>query len=188
MPNPSLYDMFARVVSYPVEEYKETVRALRDDIRELHPESARASLPASKRPDEHLNLFMSSIQSLTLADLEELYTRTFDINAIASLEIGWHLYGEAYERGVFLVRMRELLRTHGIEESNELPDHLSHVLMALGRLETTEAGGFVSSYLNKGLEKILEGFKDKENPYEQVLLALKCFIEQPHIQGVNADA
>ena len=70
-------------------------------------------------------------EQLGSTELEELYTRTFDINPVCSLEVGWHLFGEDYNRGAFLVRMRGLLREHGIEEGAELPDHLESVLRVL---------------------------------------------------------
>jgi nitrate reductase delta subunit len=65
--------------------------------------------------------FVSEIEKMGVTDLEEFYTRTFDINPVSALEIGWHLYGEQYERGAFLVKMRELSRTLGVEESTSLP-------------------------------------------------------------------
>ena len=70
---------------------------------------------------------------------QELYVQTFEFNPACTLELGWHLFGENYERGEFLVRMRDLLRRHGIAESTELPDHLTHVLALVGRLDHEEA-------------------------------------------------
>jgi nitrate reductase delta subunit len=137
--------------------------------------------------EDYLEKFVTEISILSITDLEELYTRTFDINPIASLEIGWHLFGETYERGAFLVKMRGLLRQYHIEESSELPDHLTQCLMVVGRMPKAEADEFVSTYLRTSLDKILEGFQGKENPYEHLLLALKNFIQQEHIHGVEAN-
>jgi len=39
---------------------------------------------------------------------------TFDINPACALEVGWHLFGEDYMRGQFLVRMREELSKYEI--------------------------------------------------------------------------
>ena len=75
------------------------------------------------------------------AGLEELYTRTFDINPVCSLETGWHLFGEDYNRGAFLVRMRGLLRQHGIEEGAELTDHLESALRVLSVMEPRSVRG-----------------------------------------------
>ena len=135
----------------------------------------------------HLQEFKKFVEHLTIEEMEELYTRTFDINPVANLEIGWHLYGEQYERGAFLVKMRGLLRTHHIEESAELPDHLTHVLCLLGKMEKAVADEFAAKYLLPALDKILEGFKEQSNPYEHVLRSLKSFIEHQHLAGVPSN-
>jgi nitrate reductase assembly molybdenum cofactor insertion protein NarJ len=94
-----------------------------------------------------------------------------------ALEIGWHLYGEQYKRGEFLVRMRSLLRRHGIAESLELPDHLSHCLLLLPRLEEREAFQFVRGCLRPGLERIRQGF-EPENPYRYAIESLCWFLDR----------
>jgi len=60
----------------------------------------------------------------TVAELEEIYTRTFEINSKCAPEIGWHLFGEEFTRGMLLVRLREELERYGIPETTELPDHI----------------------------------------------------------------
>lgn len=177
------YDWFAGILSYPNAE-----RGI--DIRFEICDNDKGS-----SPDAHLTPYISQqiekfkkwIERLTIEEMEEVYTRTFDINPVASLEIGWHLYGEQYERGAFLVKMREILRTYQIEESVELPDHVTHVLLAFGRMEKPEADEFAVKYLLPALDKILEGFKDQKNPYENVLQSLKSFIEHHHVVGVPAN-
>lgn len=130
--------------------------------------------------EQHLNKFFSGISSSSLTELEELYTRTFDINPIANLEIGWHLYGEQYERGEFLVMMRSVLREHAVEESSELPDHLTHILLALGRMKKEEADAFAMKYIAPSIGKIIEAFGEAENPYIHLLHAIKSFLEQQY--------
>ena len=89
------------------------------------------------------------------------------------LEVGWHLYGEDYHRGAFLVRMRGLLREHGVPEETELPDHLTHVLPVLGRLDDARAEALARGYVLPALVKMLDGFGEKRNPYRQLRLSLK---------------
>lgn len=93
--------------------------------------------------------------SLTpVAELEETYTRIFDMNPSCTLEIGWHLFGETYKRGSFLANMRESLRTHGIEEGTSLPDFLPTMLKLLPRLNPDDARGLVSDCILPSLAKI----------------------------------
>jgi nitrate reductase assembly molybdenum cofactor insertion protein NarJ len=111
------------------------------------------------------------------SELEEVFTRTFDSNAERALEVGWHLHGENYARGVFMVRMRGLLRQLAVPESSELPDHLSHVLQVLARAEQSVSRALAGSVVSPALAKILEGFGDQTNPYFGVVRGLKKFID-----------
>jgi len=102
---------------------------------------------------------------------QELYIQTFEFNPACTLEVGWHLFGENYERGAFLVSMREQLRRHGIPESGELPDHLCHLLTLLARLEPAEAERLAGEFLLPALAKLRAGLKD--NPYEPAIAAIE---------------
>ena len=101
--------------------------------------------------------------------MQELYVQTFEFNPACTLEIGWHLFGENYERGEFLVRMREQLRRHGIAETTELPDHLTHFLLLIPRMEHDEAAQLAGEFVLPALDKIqlADG-----NPYRPALEAI----------------
>ncbi len=105
-------------------------------------------------------------------ELEEQFTRTFDINPLCTLEIGWHLYGEDYARGAFLVEMRQLMRELGVEETTELPDHLHSILRVLGRLHPLKAEGLSSHYLQPALLKMIDGYEEPTSPYHKALQGL----------------
>jgi nitrate reductase assembly molybdenum cofactor insertion protein NarJ len=102
---------------------------------------------------------------------QELYVQTFEFNPACTLETGWHLFGENYERGEFLVRMREQLRRHGIPESTELPDHACHLLPLIGRMERGEAARLAGEYLLPAFAKVRAGLKD--NAYEPLIAAIE---------------
>jgi nitrate reductase delta subunit len=72
--------------------------------------------------------------------MQEAFTQTFDLNPVCALEVGWQLFGEEYERGAFMVHMRQLLRDHAVPEGGELPDHLSSLLAVLPRLARRRRG------------------------------------------------
>ena len=118
-------------------------------------------------------------------DLEELFTRTFDINPVSSLETGWHLFGEDYNRGAFLVRMRGLLRQHGIEEGAELPDHLESVLRVLDVMDETEASALTREYILPALAKMRAPFTDASNPYGAVLAEVERFLRDAYGEPVE---
>ena len=167
-------DELAVVLSYPKEDYKLRVQR----CAELAASSVGEIPDGNDNAASHLKEFCAAIAPLTVEELEELFTRTFDINPVCSLELGWHLYGETYERGAFMVLMRDVLRRCAVEESSELPDHLSHALLALGRMRDDEADAFVRTRLNKALGKMVEGFSSKGNPYEHAMRAARDLSRQ----------
>ncbi|MCZ7555750.1 MAG: molecular chaperone TorD family protein [Bacteroidia bacterium] len=179
----TVFDDLAVLFAYPTAETeKALVRTLLcfsgAEVHERYPETHRA-----------LREFAVAVGQLSPTELEELYTRTFDINPSASLELGWHLYGERYERGAFLVLMRQQLREYGIAEGCELPDHLTHVLQLFGRMSDTQRTGMVEQYLLRGMSVLMDAWEGPENPYRRLLDALQSLLLSlcPTQQGVHAD-
>ena len=118
----------------------------------------------------------------------DLTKGTFDSNAERALEVGWHLHGENYARGAFMVRMRQLLAQHGVEERTELPDHVSHVLPVLARADDELRVALARGVLLPALEKIAAGFGDGDNPYLGVVTGLKKYIESTCDAGESRNA
>ena len=104
-------------------------------------------------------LFAEAVKDLSVGQMEELYIETFDMNPAATLDIGWHLFGEDYARGELLVKLRSENRRYGVDERGELPDNLSVVLNLLTRLPAEESEAFAREYLLPSLRKIREGIK-----------------------------
>ncbi len=100
--------------------------------------------------------FAREIRGMSLTDLQELYTSTFDLRPECALDLGWHLFGEEYERGLLLARMRRELRAHGIPETRELPDHVSHALLLLAKMAPTDAEDFAAAIVAPGVERMLK--------------------------------
>ncbi len=103
---------------------------------------------------------------------QELYVQTFEFNPAATLETGWHLFGENYERGEFLVRMREQLRRCGIPEGSELPDHLALLLRLIACLPQEEAAELSGLYLSPALAKIRAAVAG--TPYEPLIAEIQA--------------
>jgi len=169
MQTAELYDLLAAVVNYPGEDYARRVARCVEALAGLHPQSAVA-----------LGRFRDHIAPLSVEELQERYTRTFDMDPNCALDIGWHLFGENYDRGTFLVRMRQELRRHALAETQELPDHLTHVLAVLGRMAPDKADEFAAACVLPALEKIRAGLAGKDNPYKDVLDALAGLLGSRH--------
>lgn len=157
----TVFDQLAALLEYPDAELRGHLAGSRDLAAQDQPKAAEA-----------LDSFDARTRDLSDGELQELYTRTFDTNPATALEVGWHLFGEQYERGAFLVRMRGEMRRFDLKESTELPDHLSHVLAVLGRMDSEEAGAFATTQVIPALARMREGVKSLESPYEDILTAI----------------
>ncbi|MFB3922658.1 MAG: nitrate reductase molybdenum cofactor assembly chaperone [Terriglobia bacterium] len=174
-----LYEHFAKLLCYPDEDYIATGRLCRDAAKECCEEAK-----------QKVGEFLSRMEGRPTEKLQELFVQTFDLNPVCVLEVGWHLYGDNYDRGAFLVRTRERLRRHNVQESSELPDHLTHILALLARMEADEASSFANESVAPALDKMLAGIAGKESPYEFLLTALRetlAFAHAPALQGVKHD-
>lgn len=157
MPRAAL-DAIAELFRYPDRDYPERVAACLRAVGDGVPEGARL-----------LGEFRRGTAPLSTEALQELFTQTFDLNPVCSAELGWHLFGEQYERGLFLVKLRQLMRGFGLAETSELPDHLVHVLAVLGRMETGAAAEFAWACVVPALGKMRAGLEGKGNPFESLL-------------------
>lgn len=131
-----------------------------------------------------LIIFARDIAAMTLSGLQELYTSTFDLSPVCALDLGWHLFGEDYKRGLFLARMRRELRAHNISETCELPDHLSRALLLLARMGPTQAEEFACAIVAPALERMLKCMP-AENVFASLLQAVQQLITL-HFPGTFA--
>jgi nitrate reductase assembly molybdenum cofactor insertion protein NarJ len=168
-----VYDALSRLIDYPTPGYVEASEEWVSVVAQVCPKAGEVLRPFAAYVSEH-----------TAEQLEELYCRTFDNTQSAALELGWHLYGEAYERGAFLVSMRQMLRDHNIPEDGELPDHVSLALVLLSRLNDADALTLARSAVKPALRKAVVSLSAGENPYESVLDAVLEVIKS-HVQESN---
>lgn len=136
-----------------------------------HEHAARAVAASSDAARDQLAAFAQQIAGCPLASLEESFIRVFDMNPDCALDIGWHLFGEDYARGEFLVKLKASHRQYGIIERFELPDHLPPVLRLVAEMPESEAAAFVREFLSPALAKILSNLKQDGNPFIHLLSA-----------------
>ncbi len=126
-----------------------------------------------KQKPAPLHRFLDHIQSLSLSEWEELYTRTFDLNPISAPYVGFQIWRESYQRGKFLSLLNRELQHYEIATAGELPDHLVPVLRYLGTApqphpELLEVFGTAVERMRKALEQ-----SDDKNPYILLLKAIQ---------------
>ena len=162
----AILEKFGGILSYPRDNYLRDIDAFRNAAVGTDPEAAR-----------YLNDFSAQVWGLTVEQLQELYVQTFDLNPVCALEVGWQLYGDNYDRGSFLVKMRQQLQRYGLPENTELPDHLCHVLPLLARMDAAAARSIGRASVIPAVGKMLAAFEGKNSPYENVLKALRRILE-----------
>lgn len=164
-----LYERIAELFVYPedgcAESWLEVIAVIRPD----HPGVAA-----------ELEQFLDKTSQLSLDGLEELYTRTFDLDPTVTLEIGWHLFGESYDRGRFLAALRESLHRAGVDEDGELPDHLATVFRFIPVLREDQRDWWIHQYPLMAIDRMLESLERSGSPYLHLLTAIARWLRAVH--------
>jgi len=170
-------ETLAELISYPggdaYTKVIESVKGLEKDFSEV---------------DAEICDFSKSLQQKTKGELEELYTRTFDIHGLCCLDIGYVMFGEDYKRGAFLVNVTRMLREFGIDPGSELADHLPNVMKLISVMpDGRERVELIEKIMIPALDKMLEKFHPEgQNPYRYPLGITKRLLEnmvaKRHIQ------
>jgi nitrate reductase molybdenum cofactor assembly chaperone len=121
------YTRLASLFSYPDAEFAGKVRAVQAFLDETCTEAA-----------VELKEFTEFASQASLIELEELYTRSFDVQAVTTLDLGYVLFGDDYKRGQVLVNLNGEHDEAGIDCGTELPDHLPNVLRLLDAMQKPE--------------------------------------------------
>ncbi len=155
----SIYTFLAEAFSYPFPGHLEILNV---GFMEAHNDSKYKALER----------FLNEFASLSLAEREELYTRTLDLNPLAAPYVGYQLWRENYKRGAFMAELNHEMNALGIEKAGELPDHLIPILRYLDVAPNPLPD--LLEALPKALKKMRKELKKAEpqNPYRYLLAAI----------------
>ena len=120
------YCNLAALFDFPGPEFATRGRELVALLRDGYPEAAG-----------EVERFLDAVPQKTL-DLQELHTRTFDVQSLTTLDVGYALFGDDYKRGALLSKLNQ---EHARAENDcrgELADHLPNVLRLLPKLVERE--------------------------------------------------
>jgi nitrate reductase assembly molybdenum cofactor insertion protein NarJ len=110
-------------------------------------------------PGEILEDFTAFSKCATLEEIQELYTRSFEVQAITTLDLGYLLFGDDYKRAQLLVNLSREHREMSNDCGLELADHLPNVLRLLPLLKDEELRNDLSEKLvYSGLKKMTKEF------------------------------
>jgi len=142
------YNLFAEVFTYPTTAYPNIVKTLQEFLDEKYSKSSN-----------ELRYFLEVVINLSTSDLEELYTRSFDVQAITTIDLGYVLFGEDYKRGALLVNLNREHKAAGNDCQKELSDHLPNILKLLPKMQNELLRAeLVEKILAPSIEKIIYEF------------------------------
>lgn len=155
---------FAPLLRYPDAGYAGRVKALLD---------ACAGEPTVQ---VDLNGLLEFTNKRTILDLEEEFTRTFDINPAVTLDVGFHLFGLAYKRGEFLVKMRQGLARCNMDQGTELADHLPTLLDLAAALPSEDGLALVEECIAPAVKRMVEGLPEGNRGFAHSVAALHAYL------------
>ncbi|HXG94658.1 MAG TPA: nitrate reductase molybdenum cofactor assembly chaperone [Blastocatellia bacterium] len=162
-----LYESLANLLEYPDESWGARLELGRQVVAIESPELAPA-----------FSDFYREIESLNLGALQERYTQTFDLNPVCTLEVGYHLFGENYKRGLFLANLQETEAPFELGQQNQLPDYLPVLLRLIVKLEDKELrDALIAECLLPAIEKMLAALGQSENPYTRLIETIHRALE-----------
>ncbi len=130
MADRDLLRAFAEALAYPHGPLVAEVAACQEQTAEVSLEAAAMLEP-----------FRAFVETATLGELQEAYTRAFDLDTMSDLEptcypyVGHVLFDDNHKRSAFLVGLNERYGEHGFSAGTELPDHLVVLLRFVASCE-----------------------------------------------------
>ena len=143
------YTLLSELFIYPVDEqYKQKVHDIYTYLQTALPEAAEA-----------LQRFAAYTSSASVTGIQELFLRSFEVQAITTLDIGFVLFGEDYKRGKLLAHLNEEHKKAGNSCHTELADHLPNLLRLLPKMKDEELQKEIATLLLlPAVEKMISEF------------------------------
>jgi nitrate reductase assembly molybdenum cofactor insertion protein NarJ len=149
------YQELAPLFEYPEQDYPARVKAVCELLESRYPLAA-VELNAFAKALPSQNLVFSAP---ALDEMQEIFTRSFDVQSITTLSVGYVVFGDDYKRGELLVNLNREHREAGVDCGSELSDHLPNVLRLIARWRDEEmVVEFVEEILHPALDGIIGEF------------------------------
>jgi len=152
------YEHLAKLFDYPQRDYPAWVQSIYDLL-------AGRYVLAAAQIDAFARVLPTEGEPFTpeaLDEVQEIFTRSFDVQAITTLGVGYVMFGDDYKRGELLVNLNREHREAGIDCGHELPDHLPNVLRLIARWQDRElVQEFVEEILHPTLERMIAEFGNR---------------------------
>src|SRR5574337_947276 len=143
------YNLLAVIFMYPKDEaYKKKIKDIYQYLLNTFPEAALT-----------FQRFADFSETCSIVNMQELFLRSFDLQAITTLDIGFILFGEDYKRGKLLVHLNEEHKNAGNDCETELSDHLPNLLRLLSKMNDDDMRMEIATFLIiPAVEKMISEF------------------------------
>ena len=160
------YERLAALFDYPQWDYPTRAREACRALEGRYPVAA-AELYAFA---EALPAGRDTTSADALAEMQDIFTRSFDVQSITTLSVGYLVFGDDYKRAELLVNLNREQREAGVDGGSELPDHLPNVLRLLARWRDRElAAEFIEHVLHPALRRMIAEFDTQRSERRNAL-------------------
>ena len=119
--------LLASLFEYPDADYPDWVGDIKDFLSGRYADATA-----------ELDRFIELLPVDDLQKMQELFTRSFDVEAVTTLDVGYVLFGDDYKRGILLANLNREHRHAGIDTGTELADYIPNLLRLMAVIEDEE--------------------------------------------------
>jgi nitrate reductase assembly molybdenum cofactor insertion protein NarJ len=149
------YNSLSKLFDYPEDDYYDAIANAIVSLKDDYPEAKI-----------YLEKFVELLP-LQLSEVQELYSKSFEVQAVTSLDVGYVLYGDDYQRGIILVKLNQEHKKVNNDCGVELGDFLPNLLRLLTKIEDDDVKNeMVTMLIAPSVEKMI-------NEYQPTMLVEK---------------
>jgi len=142
------YSAIAKLFDYPSDDYYNLVL---EAIASLSDKYSQSKVELEK---------FLKLLPLEIHEVQELYSKSFEVQAVTSLDVGYVLYGDDYQRGIILVKLNQEHKNVNNDCGVELGDFLPNLLRLLPKIENEEVRDeMVTLLIAPSVEKMLNEYQ-----------------------------
>lgn len=172
-PPHDLLESIGRLLTYPRVDYAACADAALERAAE-HEGACR----------EHLESFRAYVRATPTAELEETYSRTFDLSPVCVPYLSVHVFGEeSFKRAQLMTGLADAYARAELPGSEDLPDHIGVVLRRATAFEPEEWQELVQYCLREPVHKMCVALAGAKSPYAHLLGALVSLLQAPSSGG-----
>lgn len=157
------YKLFAEVFKYPTAQTATKIAEIKVMLDDKYPNAG-----------EEFTRFSDFMKDSSKYEIEEIFGKTFHIQAICFLDLGYVIFGEDYKRGEFLVKMKKEQKENNNDCGIELADNLPNVLNLLAiHKDEHFVNELMVMIMIPAIEKMLSEFDDRKLQMREKLMTKK---------------